>query len=188
MADGMFSAPVEQGKLAVVHSLGVTQDSDYTADQQKAIFKAEAEVVAEHRFASQYKTTEVYPVATSYDMNLILEDDEVAGMILIGHGTIAALRLVDDNYYNWRNAERATRELKLGHFIQRTCGHFAVPQSVPLGTYVAADRRKLIAPVGIKIDDKHPDESVFTQVYDTEQVTADDVLALRDNYHRSKIT
>ena len=188
MADGMFSAPVEQGKLAVVHSLGVTQDSDYAADQQKAIFKAEAEAVAEQQFAAQYGSREVYPVATPYDMNLILEDSEVAGVILIGHGTIAALRLADDKYYNWRNAERATRELKLGHFIQRTCGQFAVSQSVPLGTYVAADRRKLIAPVGLKIDDKHPDEDAFTQVYDTEQVTAQDVIALRDNYYRSKIT
>lgn len=185
---GRFSLPIAEGKLAIMHSFGTTIDSVYSPEEQKRIFRDEAEMVAASDLASQYADTQVLPVANSLDMDFALMDQEVAGMVLIGHGTIAAFRMNEGKYYNWQNAERASRELKLGHFVQRTCGRFTVPQPVPLGTFIIADRRKCIAPVGIAIDDANPNEDLFTPVYDTEHVGTAEILALRDKYYAPGIT
>lgn len=181
---GRVSLPVAEGKLAIVHSFGTTTNSDYTDKQQKKIFEEEAHHVAESDLAKAYDDVQVVPVASAIDLDLVFGDKEVAGMVLVGHGTIAAFRLANDKHYNWQNAERAVTDLKLGHFVQRTCGMFKVPQSVPLGTYVVSNRRNLVAPVGLVIDDKHPDESAFTHVYDSEQVSPEDVIAMRDRMYR----
>lgn len=178
-----FSLPIDQGKLAIMHSYGTTVNSEFSADEQKRIFREEAEEVAAGDWAAQYADVSVHPVASNLDMDLALMDREVAGVVLVGHGTIAAYRMLAGEYYNWESATRAVRELKLGHFVQRTCGEFRVPRSVPLGTFVVADRRNLIAPVGVAIDDANPEESVFTQVYPTDQVRAEDIIELRNKYY-----
>ncbi len=185
---GRFSLPIAEGKLAIMHSFGTTINSDYSPEEQKRIFKEEAEMVAASSFAAQYADTQVLPVASGIDMDFALMDQEVAGMVLVGHGTIAAFRMNEGKYYNWQNAERASKELKLGHFVQRTCGRFTVPQPVPLGTFVVADRRNCIAPVGIAIDDANPNEDLFTPVYETEYVDTADILALRDKFYTPETT
>ncbi|MBC7512068.1 hypothetical protein H7142_00190 [Candidatus Saccharibacteria bacterium] len=181
---GRVSLPIAEGKLAIMHSFGTTINSQYSPEDQKRIFKQEAEMVAASEFASQYADTQILPVANGMDMDFMLMDREVAGMVLVGHGTIAAFRMNEGKYYNWQNAERASKELKLGHFVQRTCGQFTVPQPVPLGTFVVADRRNCIAPVGIPIDDANPDESLFTAVYENEHVGAADILVLREKFYK----
>lgn len=180
LSEGWVSHVPVDGRLAILHSYGVTQNSRYSADEQKEVFKAEAHAVAASELADGYKDVEIRPLATGMDMDFAIQDRYVAGIVLVGHGTIAAIRMAQDHYYNWKDAERVVRQLKLGHFVQRTCGSLSVKQSLPLGTFVVADQRSIIAPPGVPIDDKYPDESLFQPIYSRETNTAADILALRD--------
>ncbi len=180
--DAYFSLPPEQGKLVIVRSLGVTANSVYSSREQIRIFHEEADRVAVSDFAAQYAEAEVAPAATSMDVGFALADPEVAGIVLIGHGTISAFRLHQDKYLNWHDTAKATRQLKLGHFVQRMCGQFRLQDSLPMGTFAVADQRKIIAAVGVPVDDKYPDESLFCPVYDSAVNNTEAILALRDQH------
>lgn len=179
---GIFSLPPDEGKLAIIASRGTTTNSMYSPDEQVKIFHDEAERVQYSEIAEQYDETEVYSAVNNLDIEFALGDREIAGMILIGHGTIAALRLHQDKFINWLEVSRSAKELKLGHFVQRMCGNYRISTSVPLGTFAVADQRNVIASLGAPIDDKYPDETLFQPVYNVPVNDATAMLELRDTY------
>jgi hypothetical protein len=183
LSNGKVSLLPEEGRLAILHSYGTTVNSEYSAEEQKEIFKSEAERISFSEIASLYGDVEVLPLVNKFDMDFAIQDANVAGIVLVGHGTLASVRMHQDEHYDWHDAERSTRQLKLGHFVQRTCGFLKREKSVPLGTFVVADQRKVIAPPGVGIDDKYPDESLFQSIYPAEVNDAETILALRDMYH-----
>lgn len=181
--NGLLSLAPHEGKLAILPSRGTTAVNSYSPTEQIRIFREEAETIADSEFAKQYDTTEVMPAVNKLDVDMALADFEVSGVVLIGHGTIAALRLHQDKYMNWYDASRATKQLKLGHFVQRMCGGFGIYESVPLGTFVVADQRNVLAAVGMAVDDLHPDDSLFAPVFDKPVNSFDDIVALRDKHY-----
>jgi len=180
--EGSFSLSPEMGKLAVIASWGTAKNSQYSAKEQIRIFRTEAERVASSPLADAYAEAEVVQVASKMDVNFVLADPEVAGVVLVGHGNIAELRLHYDKHMNWWETAHATRQLKLGHFVQRMCGHFETADSLPMGTFAVADQRNIIAALGTPLDDKYPDESLFRPVYAESLNDAESILALRDEY------
>ena len=180
--EGSFSLSPEEGKLAVLASWGTTTNSEYSAKEQIRIFRTEAERVAASPLAAAYAAAEVVQVAGKMDVDFVLADPEVAGMVLVGHGNIAELRLHHDKHMIWWETARATRQLKLGHFVQRMCGHFETSDSLPMGTFAVADQRNIVAALGVPIDDKYPDESLFRTVYDESMNDAESILAVRNQY------
>lgn len=186
--EGFVSLPPEQGKLVIIPSRGTTVNSRYSASEQIRVFGAEAEQIAASPFANQYAASEVMPAFTSMDVSFALADPEVAGLVLIGHGTIAAFRLHQDKYMNWHDTARQTRQLKLGHFVQRMCGEFRLHDSLPMGTFAVADQRHVLAAVGVPVDDKYPDESLFRPVYTEPVNDAQSIFALRDQYWTGELS
>jgi hypothetical protein len=115
-----------------------------------------------------------------------ISDPEVSDLVLIGHGHIGDLGTDEGNHFSAFDVAKSAKYLKQGKIEQRICGHFRTPFSVPLGTFALADQRNLIAPLGYKIDDINPDESLFVAVYEQAQNSADDIRTLIDAYPHVK--
>lgn len=179
---GKISVAPEFGKLAIVASQGTTCDSDFSQNRQVAIFSEEAETLKYGEIASGYSGAEVFHAATATDVKLVLLDSEIAGVILVGHGSISALRLKNDRHFDWHDASRTSNHLKQGHFVQRMCGSYALYNSAPLGTFIVTDQTNITAAIGEAIDDVDPDEESFVRIYSNAKNSVDDIIALRDHY------
>jgi len=177
-----YSKTPELGKLAIVASQGTTTNSNLDPKKQVKVFLDEAEELLSSDLAAQYSSAEVHQVASNIDLSLILQDSDIAGIVLIGHGTIAALRLRNDKYFNWQDVSRASTHLKLGHFVQRMCGFYRVDSSAPLGTFVMADQRKVYAALGEAVEDINPPEESFISVFSEPKNSTEGIIDLRNRF------
>lgn len=178
-----ISLPSQLGKLVIVVSNRVSKEGGHTAQEQREAFHAEADQIAEQRKRTgSYGAVEVRRSAEAATIAQDLGDKEVSGIILIGHGAIDRFWLDVGDKLRWRNVAAQARYLKQGQIEQRMCGHFRDYDSVPLGTFAMLDQRHLVAPVGVKIDDVHPDEAAFRPVYEKPVNTVDDIRNLIKQY------
>lgn len=181
--DGKISLPAELGKLVIVVSNNFVTGGQIPVDTQRKAFHDEADELAE-RHRREYADVEIRRKAIRHEIGFDLADKEVSGMVLIGHGNIGDFWLddMDNSHLDWRNVAKHSRHVMQGRFEQRMCGHFIGIHSVPLGTFAVADQRRVIAPVGIQIDDVDPDESVFQPVYGQPFNSTEDIRGLVDYY------
>lgn len=168
---GCMSVAPKIGELAVVVSIGADRNSQLSPERQRAIFMEEGEGLQEtYERQGEYGAVKLYQARDSRDIYGVLQEKEVSGIVLIGHGACGRVML-PGGYLSWEDIARRNKKrsghLKTGELIQRTCGH--IPSSgldVPLFTFAAADQTNISSPLGQGISDEYPDESLFTQVYD----------------------
>lgn len=193
-----FSLTPELGQLAIVVSTATAFDTGEgtTRDEQKKIFQAEADVVYESDLVKQYDDAQITRTAHREDIKRKLQDPDIAGMVLIGHGDIGSFWLDGGGErLRWHDVAKAAGCLKLGHFVQRMCGHYPrdisktpftdIP-TLPLGTFAVVDQRNVIAAHGLAIPDEHPDETLFKPVYSDSRNSYEDILSLYKHFSLNK--
>lgn len=187
---GHFSLPRELGKLAIVASFGTVENSKFSPQKQRDVFMEEGEWLQEEYIrGGDYDEVELYQAPDARVIREILRDREVSGVVLVGHGGVGHIILPHGEFFGWQDVAtesmRRRGHLKLGDFVQRTCGH--IPPSgltVPLPTFAVADQRKIRMPLGEAIPDEHPDDNSFRQIYDKPRNTPDDIRRVIDDARR----
>lgn len=187
---GHFSLAPELGKLAIVASLGTVENSKLSFQRQRDVFMEEGESLqGKYIREGDYEDVELYQAHDARVIREVLRDREVSGVVLVGHGGAGHITLPHGEFFGWQDvaSENVRRggHLKLGDFVQRTCGH--IPPSgltVPLPTFAVADQRKIRMPLGEAIPDEHPDDNSFRQIYDKPRNTPDDIRRVIDDARR----
>lgn len=177
LANKKLSLPSGLGKLVIIVSNAPdNRDNISLADQKKA-FNDEADRLAEeHR--NSHQEVQVKRIANAQDLRMDLTDREVTDLTLIGHGSIGDFWMDDGGHFGWQDVSESAKYLKQGKIFQRVCGHYALKTSVATGTFGVSDQRNVLAPVGLKIPDVNPDESLFVPVYQQASNTVADILKL----------
>jgi len=168
------------GKMVIVVSNRADLLSHVPAEDQIQAFHNEADALKDH-YLSYYDTVEIRRKAVKNDISMDLSDKDTSGLTLIGHGNIGDFWLEGRDHLTWRDPSSA-KCLKMGEFIQRTCGNFTNSLTVPLGTFAVHEQSNYIAPVGVFIDDISPDEGLFRSVYDGPVRSIDDIHQLANRY------
>lgn len=175
------------GKLAIISLLGVVESSNLSSSRQQEVFNNESEWLKDkYDQEGNYDTVELYQAYDSSVIGDVLRDKETSGLVFVGHGGAGHGILPYVRFIGWQDiakeSGRRNGHLKLGDFVQRTCGH--IPDSgliVPLGTFAMADQRNILAPLGIGIPDERPDEALFRQIYDKAHNTPEDIRQVVDD-------
>jgi hypothetical protein len=188
MHEGRLSLPSGLGKLAIIVSTSPDyRNKELTPAEQKVAFLEEGERLRQSLAPNHQQVIlrrRAYPEEIKMDLN----DPDVTDMILIGHGSIG--NLWTDGYggsFNWQDAVRNARSLlgnghlKQGEFVQRMCGNFPLA-TVPLGTVVASDLRNIKAATGQRVPDIHPEESLFTPVYSSNENIVQQIYELNEQF------
>ena len=95
---------------------------------------------------------------TKAEMIEYVQDETISDIICIGHGGFQVFstyptqdELLDNDAapcLNWKDVSEATTHLKLGQFVQRTCGIIHESSVAALGTFAVSDKRNVILPAG----------------------------------------
>ena len=187
---GHFSLAPELGKLAIVASLGTVENSKLSFQRQQDVFMEEGEWLQEKYIREgDYKDVELYQAHDARVIREILRDREVSGIVLVGHGSAGHIILPHGEFFGWQDVVskswRRRGHLKLGDFVQRTCGHIPLSGlTVPLPTFAVADQRKIRMPLGEAIPDEHPDDNSFRHIYDKPRNTPDEIRQVVDDARR----
>jgi hypothetical protein len=138
--------------------------------------------------ASQYDirgyTVDLRPNATRRDLAEVLGNAATSDIITIGNGTLASYVLEATpqirHSVDWWDVSRAATHLKQGKWIHRACGFANESFAVGFGIFALSDHRNFSTALGSRDFNprslRDPVNNQIVQVYNTEQVTADDVL------------
>lgn len=177
---GRVSLPAEMGKMVIVVSNRADLLSHVPANDQVEAFHNEADDLKDH-YTRYYDTVEIRRRAIKSDISMDLSDKDTSGIVLIGHGNIGDFWLEKSDHLTWKDASNS-RYLRMGEFVQRTCGNFPNNLTVPLGTFAVSEQSSYTAPVGEFIDDISPNEELFRLVYDRPVHSIEDIHRLVDQY------
>ena len=125
--------------------VGILCSYDATRREVKA-FRSEALSLADRYLTTGSYAVEVALNATSSDTVSMIQSPHITDIVVIGHGSLTDVDFPEGSM-DWWDASIQTTHLKTGQFVQRICGHFSRRLNVPLGTFVVADQRQVIAPV-----------------------------------------
>ena len=181
---GHVSLAPDVGKLAIIVAFGTIDHRTLSPENQQAIFMDEGEMLQErYRRLGTYDDVEVRQAYDARTIRSVLQNRDVASMVMVGHGGAGHVMLPLGEFFGWQDVgleiERKSGHVKLGEFVQRTCCH--IPPSgltVPLGTFAMNDQRNIFGPLGEAIPDEHPDEELFQRpMFEEQNNTVDDIMA-----------
>lgn len=182
LADSRLSLPEGLGYTAVICSTESTEERDSpAAAEQISHFKNETAEIAWNLY-TKGRTVEDIVTDSINDVRAVVGDEECTDIIVVGNGSYSTLWL-SDNHLSWWNLSQMSNHLKTGEFTQRTCGHIGRTDrlNISLGTFAMANLNKLVAPVGLAINDEHPDESAFRKVYGSDMVSKYELIQISDD-------
>ncbi len=182
-----LSVPPDMGTMAIFYAVGGSSYSLLRPETEKAAFAEEAERVAEES-KDKYARVRVMQVSDRFRVFNALQDPQVAGLTLIGHGTISAF-YTGNKPPRWSDVatevQKEDGHLKMGKIVQRFCGGVDQRDSITWGTFAVYDQRNVLAPIGQGIEDLDPDEDAFRPVYSHEVNTPRQILAAHEPYKKS---
>ena len=171
-AEGKFSLPPSKGRHIVIVS-GASKHGWEEADYRE--FMAEAEqLVATRQAAGGYGEIVLVPHAYGEEIAGYVADPDVAGLTLIGHGTIE--RIFTDGGtagrdFSWGRALQVATHLKRGRIEQLMCGHFPgfLAFCIPLGTPIVADLSDVRAALGQILPNEPVNPDILMPIFDAER-------------------
>ncbi|HCR56048.1 TPA: hypothetical protein DIV49_03675 [Candidatus Saccharibacteria bacterium] len=170
------------GQLAILVSSWTRNDIPMSPEAQQNAMDEAAEYLQERaQQKGVYSDIDIRRHASKATLLETIEDDEVAGITLVGHGNISTFHTADASSLKWFTAAAHTDHLKQGGIEQRMCGRVYKGEAA-LGTFLVADQRNILAAPGINVDDLVDDEELFVPVYDKPQNTPDEIQALHERY------
>lgn len=170
------------GQLAILVSSWTRDDIPMSPEAQQNAMDEAAEYLQERaQQEGVYSDIDIRRHASKATLLETIEDDEVAGITLVGHGNISTFHTTDASSLKWFTAAAHTDHLKQGGIEQRMCGRVYKGEAT-LGTFLVADQRNILAAPGINIGDLVDDEELFVPVYDKSQNTPDEIQALHERY------
>jgi len=187
--EGRMSLPPEAGQLAVLLCVQPTR-STLSADQERAIFWEEAERIRRER-QIEYNDVAIREVCSRAAIIDAIGDPEVAGLELIGHGSVSAFD-PDSRAFTWKHVADTVSDpqlgghLKLGHIVQRFCGEVRDSNSITWATFLPFDQRTILAPIGQNIPDDAPEQADYLQVYQYPSCTVEQINAAHKPYRPIK--
>ena len=173
-----YSEPSQLGTLAILHStVGLITDKDPERNHQLVeYFADEAHQLATWNKAFGRRVLVIEGVNLE-TMTRALDDRLVSDITVIGNGTFESV--FDDKnkkrrWIDWEDMAENTHHLKLGYFIQRTCGTFTESYRVPFSTFTMADHSNIFgvyndafAPEDYEIEsEKLKEEAKIQQITD----------------------
>jgi|GEM_PF-1720321 len=173
------------GQLAILVSSWTRDDIPMSPEAQRGAMEEAAEYLAERAqqegvYDAQqegvYDDIDIRHHATKATLLDAIEDDEVAGITLVGHGNISTFHTADASSLKWFTAAAHTDHLKQGGIEQRMCGRVYKGEAA-LGTFLVADQRNILAAAGTNVGDLVDDEEFFVPVYQKPQNTPDEIQA-----------
>ena len=132
---------VRNGEVAVMYSGRSFEEGDVDAFTEEA-----------YQLLDAYKEIGMRPFVvdefTLDDVADVFRDRSVSDIVMIGHGTISAINIVDDKYpiLDWRHISLLSDHLKTGMFVQRHCGKFNRALNVSLGSFAMRSHDRVLAP------------------------------------------
>jgi hypothetical protein len=183
LEDQNFSASSDTGIIAVLCSYYSDERADHDGremPEDTLAIRAVAEQLAQ-RITEHGRVAELVLNASRDDITAALQDRAVSDMHLVGHGCLSAIDLisvtddgVEEAYYDWEDIVANVNHLKRGLFVQRTCGVYARPFSVPLGLFATISPANVYVPAGHEIeayDIDHPIYELLQPLSDGEELT-----------------
>ena len=166
--DGVFSAPVEEGLVAVIASdypyntIRTKDDGDF--DLEEAMeddeidiegFSEEANLIVE-RLGLIGVTAELLVEADIDDVTNAIQDKSITDLIFIGHGALAGIFLkgAKNGFFDWKQVSELSTHLKTGSVSQRQCGIQPREFNPALGMFLTSDLTKVRAARGRVFDPK----------------------------------
>lgn len=179
---GALSVEPRLGQLAILVSGWTRDDIPMNPEAQIAAMNEEADILAElAREQGHYADVDIRRHVNRTTMLDAINDDEIAGITLIGHGNASTLYTKGASSLKWYTAAAYTDHLKIGELEQRMCGR-VFDGEVTFGTFLAADQRKLYAALGQSVPDFVIEENLFVPVYDKPQNTPEEILAIHKQF------
>ncbi|HRF28761.1 MAG TPA: hypothetical protein PL051_03935 [Candidatus Saccharibacteria bacterium] len=170
------------GQLAILVSSWTRDDIPMSPEAQRGAMEEAAEYLAERaQQEGVYDDIDIRHHATKATLLDAIEDDEVAGITLVGHGNISTFHTADASSLKWFTAAAHTDHLKQGGIEQRMCGRVYKGEAA-LGTFLVADQRNILAAAGTNVGDLVDDEEFFVPVYQKPQNTPDEIQALHERF------
>jgi hypothetical protein len=166
--DGLYSAPIQDGVVAIVASnypynyLRYQDDGDF--DPAKAHKEDDFDIYEFNNEAIQLVeelgmvglTTELLTNADFSDVRNAVRDREISDMIFIGHGALAGIFLegAKNDFFDWKQASEISTHLKTGYVTQRQCGIQPRDFNPALGMFLVKDITRVRAARGILFEPK----------------------------------
>jgi len=184
IADGHLSVPQSSGYIAIMYSTECAEtatdpelEEGFETLSQLECFQQEAEFYL-GLYQAMGLRAEKIKGSTISDAEAVIKDEHCTDIIAIGNGSYGNMWF-QGSHLTWWNISMMSDHLKDGSFFQRTCGHYRDGRlNVSLGTFLMNDQTLIYAPVGSLIEDQHPDESEFVQVYDKPNNDVADLKAI----------
>ena len=164
----VFSLEPREGILAIAvsYALGKQIPVDY---KTRISFREEAEALkndASRHPGGPYASVEIHDDIDRDGLDRIVVDPEVAGVITIGHGSANCLYVHGRSNHTWESVASRSLHLKRGWVMQRTCALVHSFESVPWGTFLLEDQRKLLLAAGKLLPDHElVDDDLMKPVY-----------------------
>jgi len=187
---GSYSVPRDIGVTAIVCAYGTDVYAGNPEKVKKWVrddtrtFRNEALAITDRLNALGRETLTIFD-ADSGDMTSVLQDPHVSDIHIIGHGNLSSMYIAygdEGNTYDWQDAQLDADHLKTGLIIQRFCGLARRNLPVPFGSFIAADHRNVIAPVGKVFTPRglqHPQVWQLQQSSPTRRLTYDYLSSIR---------
>ncbi len=177
-----------EGKLAIIVSTAAKDRGGLSSDEQRLAFLDEADRLADER-RDDHKDVSVLKVFGRRAVDMVLRDRRVSDIVLIGHGTIGSIVLPEkggfgSSYYDWLEATKQVDHLKQGTIEQRMCGNFPLFSSIPFGTFLVSDQRRVVAALNRAVPDRDPNPDMFQPVFTQANVSAETIRSLPIRFHR----
>ncbi len=179
---GALSVEPRLGQLAILVSDWTRDDVPLSPEAQVAAMNEEADILeALAKEQGHYADVDIRRRVNRATMLDAINDDEIAGITLIGHGNASTLYTRGASSLKWYTAAASTDHLKLGELVQRMCGR-VFDGEIAIGTLLVADQRKVYAALGQSVPDFVIEDDLFVPVYDKPQNTPDEIAALHAKY------
>lgn len=148
---GKYSQLPRDSYVAIVHPVvyGTSDPSSDTNQDLLDYFQQEAELI-QARYASIGRKATTIAGLTKSIFEELLTNPEYSSICLIGNGNFSSIYDDgSDGSLDWKLISNLSDHLKLGSFVQRTCGRFNAFRnfSPPLGTFCMADHREIYSPI-----------------------------------------
>jgi hypothetical protein len=166
--EGVFSAPQEEGIVAVItsdyqYNFIRTQDCDdfnpYKAMTEDEIdienFNREAKIIVE-KLGLLGVVTELLTNCDIDHVTDAVRDINISDIVFIGHGALAGIFIkgANDDFFDWKQASDISTHLKTGSITQRQCGIQPRKFNPTLGMFLTSDLTLVRAAKGIVFDPK----------------------------------
>lgn len=170
------------GRLAILVSGADSDRIRLAPDKQIAYFEEHAETYAELEHPKHQEVLIVHGAGSAAILGH-LQDPETTDIATFGHGCIEAVGVLDTIACNSSMVSRKATHLKLGSWLQATCGEFLHGYSVPLGAPALSDLSKLRAAPGVSIDLGNPQKTELPQIFNATDGFATQLASLNAKYY-----